>query len=166
MLTTLPERILYSLNAINFMIDGYTTKFYQKESINPLCIDKDYLLSNLYEIEKLFNIISSTGIKVDDIFIDNIVYTKDRIIIIDPDFYRISKSKESEIKSWNKRNILILFQSMIEETIGLYHEERQKLISWFEDTFFEEKITENTNVTDNIAKELKYVKKPIDVIRK
>ena len=166
MLTSLPERLLYLLNASIFTIDAYTAKLYQKENINPLYINKDYLLSNLHEIEKLFDLIAALKIKVDDIYIDNTVYTKDNIIIIDPDFYKLSMRPESEIRTWNKRNILVLFQSMIEDSDGMLYEEREDLIEWFRDTFYVDEITENSNVTDSIAKELKYVKKPIDIIRR
>lgn len=166
MLTTLFERILYSLNAICFSIDAYTAKLYQKENINPLYINKEYLLYNLSEIEKLLNLISSLGIKVDDIHTGNTVYTKDRIIIIDPDFFKLSHTSESRIKSWNKRNVLVLFQSMIEDSKELKCKDRKALLDWFDDNFSVSKVTEDINITYNIAKQLKYVKKPIDIIRK
>ena len=166
MLTTLKERCLHLLNNINFRIDAYTAKYYEKDYVDPIFINKDYLLSNLYEIEKIFCELSRYRVKVGDIHAKNTIYTKDLIIIIDPDFFQLSNFSQYEIEIINKKNILTLFESMIENSGGLFYNERNALLDWVDDNFTKDSITEKTNVTDFIAKQLRHVKKPIDLVKK
>lgn len=166
MLTSLPERLLYFLNASIFTIDAYTAKYYKKDYIDPLYINKDYLLSNLHEIEKIFCELSRYRVKVGDIHANNTVYTNDTITIIDPDFFQLSTSSQLEIEILNKRHIITLFESMIENSSGLFYDERNALLDWVDDNFTKDSITENSNVTDFIAKQLRHVKKPIDLVKK
>lgn len=166
MLTTLKERFSYLLNITKFRIDAYTAKYYKKDYIDPLYINKDYLLSNLYTIEKIFCELSRYRVKVGDIHAKNTIYTKDLIIIIDPDFFQLSNSSQSEIEIINKKYVLTLFESMIENSSGLFYDERNSLLDWVDDNFTKDSITEKTNVTDFIAKQLRHVKRPIDLVRK
>lgn len=166
MLTTLKERFSYLLNITKFRIDAYTAKYYKKDYIDPLYINKDYLLSNLHEIEKIFCELSRYRVKVGDIHANNTVYTNDTITIIDPDLFELSTSSQSEIEILNKRHIIKLFESMIENSSGLFYDERNALLDWVDDNFTKDSITEKTNVTDFIAKQLRHVKRPIDLVRK
>lgn len=156
----LKERIEYNLKKDNFRVDCYTAKYYKKIDIDPIFTDKEYLLSSLKGIEKVFDILSTYRIEVSDIKMQNSVYTKDGIVIIDPDFYFFSIDPESEIKKMNKKAILSLLKSILLWSKIPYNETRE----------LRSKLNivpnENKSITDEIAKELKYVKKPIDIIRK
>lgn len=160
------ERFLYLIHSINFMVDCYTAKYYKKEKLDPMFMDKEYLLNSLYEIEKIFNELAINKIKVSDIKKNNTVYTNDSIVIIDPDFFRFSTESQEDIKKWNKRNIITLFESILLSPSEITLDERDKLRKWYIDNPLIRKVYNANNATDEIAKKLQYVKRPIDIIRK
>lgn len=145
-------------------IDIYTAKYYQKEDITPAFVNKDYLLDNFNSIERLFEIFSNANIKVYDVKPQNTVFTKELIIIIDPDYYKISKDGIKDIKIWNKKNLFALFKQLL--LYGLDCEDWGKMINWIYNNINANEITENTDLACELSKKLQYIKKPIDVIRK
>lgn len=94
-------------------IDIYTGKYYQKQDIVPTLINKDYLLDNINNIENLFRIFSDNKIKTYDVKLFNTVFTKESIIIIDPDCYEISKDTRKNIESWNKKHLFELLGEIL-----------------------------------------------------
>jgi len=147
-----------------YYIDMYTAKYYKKEDIIPTFINKDYLLDNINNMENLFQIFSDNKIKADDVRVSNVVFTKESIIIIDPDFYKTSKDTRKNIENWNKKILFELFKEIL--LAGLKNGDRTSMYGWIYDTFKINEITERTDLAHELSKKLKYVKRPIDVIRK
>lgn len=69
-------------------VGGYISKYYERNLINILNQDIDYILDNMNDIEKLFDELSKHMIRVDDVKYKNTILTKDKIILIDPDSYK------------------------------------------------------------------------------
>ena len=147
-----------------YLVDLYTAKYYQKEDITPAFLNKDYLLENFSSIENLFRIFSDNKIKTYDIKLYNTVFTKDFIVIIDPDLYELSNDKINKIKVWNKNNLFKLFTEIL--LAGLKGCDWTNMFCWIYDNFNPEKINENTDLAHELSKKLQYVKRPIEVIRK
>ena len=92
------------------------------------------------------------------------MFTKESIIIIDPDFYKTSKDTRKNIENWNKKILFELFKEIL--LAGLKNGDRTSMYGWIYDTFKINEITERTDLAHELSKKLKYVKRPIDVIRK
>lgn len=163
---SLYKKLLSHIHPTEFRVDAYTSKFYQKEDIDPISISKDYLLSNLDEIERLFDELAKYKIKVEDVNQKNTIYTKDSIVIIDPDLFCIYEYPIASIKVWNKISLLKLFKSIINYSNSLYFTEKNNYLDWIKDNFHLHEINENTNITKEISNKLQYVKRPIDFVRK
>lgn len=59
-----------------FIVSAYTAKYYNDNSVNALLEDKNYLLENFYELEKLFEELTKNNICTDDIKRDNSILGK------------------------------------------------------------------------------------------
>lgn len=165
------ETLSYMLRERLFKVDGYTAKYYSDNSVNVLLEHKDYLLDNLRELEELFNYFSMHKVYLDDVRRANTILGKNCIVIIDPDLFVLGccsnisalNGKSSNISLENKKKLLSLvndlFTSGVDEISCCINSLRA-------DSFFNFKVDDRTNITDEVAKRLKYVKKPIDYVVK
>ena len=161
-----PEQLSkYLAGEYAFRVDAYTAKYYPDNSVNALFENKDYLLENLREIEKLFNEFADNRVMVNDLKRSNVLLGNDGIILIDPDSYSFADGKKSNIVTRNKEELLYLFQSICrsEATILVrnnffanIHDVDRKI----NDFATKIRINENTDVTHEISKKLKKVRKP------
>lgn len=120
---------------------------------------KNYLLEN---IEKLFETFSDYKICVEDVKRRNTVINRNGIIIIDPDlFYIFNENASKDFMSLvNKRKLLELVRSIMVNS-----ESGEVDYLTFENGINMEildfKVNDETNITNEVAPKLKYVKKPI-----
>lgn len=142
-----------------FIVSAYTAKYYNDNSVNALLEDKNYLLENFYELEKLFEELTKNNICTDDIKRDNSILGKNGIIIIDPDLFYIVDSSDAFLRQMNKKNLLQLYNSILVNSLedDIYYYKNGNIIRTLLDDI---EITGKTDVTHEISKTLKYVNKP------
>lgn len=151
----------------SFRVDAYTAKYYPDNSIKVLFEKKDYLLDNFREIEKLFNEFANDGVIVNDLKRDNVLLSKDGIIIIDPDSYYFSDEKTSTIAIENKRELLYLFKSICLTEAPIIVRNHFYTVNMIDiekkiyDFGTKIRINKNTDVTYEISKKLEKVKRPV-----
>lgn len=123
---------------------------------------KNYLLENIEKLEKLFETFSDYKICVEDVKRRNTVINRNEIIIIDPDlFYIFNENASKDFMSLvNKRKLLELVRSIMVNS-----ESGEVDYLTFENGINMEildfKVSDETNITNEVAPKLKYVKKPI-----
>lgn len=123
---------------------------------------KNYLLENIEKLEKLFETFSDYKICVEDVKRRNTVINRNEIIIIDPDlFYIFNENASKDFMSLvNKRKLLELVRSIMVNS-----ESGEVDYLTFENGINMEildfKVSDETNITNEVAQKLKYVKKPI-----
>ena len=135
----------------SFSKDGYTAKYYQIDSINPLLEYSSYLINSIESLKELVEILSNYKIMMSDTKIENTIINKNGIIIIDPDYYELSNQNIEMIKNNNYKELLQLLNMIFIK------------YARFKNIF--------NNLDDNnpfesicyIEKELKKVKRPIDL---
>lgn len=159
------ELLENKIGILPFVVDAYTAKYYPDDSVNVLYEHKDYILDNFMELENLFDIFTKNMICTDDIKKENTVISKESIIIIDPDlFYTMEKSKES-ISALNKKKLLNLFRSILLNSLE-NEPNHGKIITYIDNELANIEVTNNTDVTYEISKKLKYSKKPIELFKR
>ncbi len=157
------ELLKYRMKILSFVVDAYTAKFYVDDSINVLMEHKDYILDNFRELDILFEIFTNNGIFAHDIKRKNAILNKNGIIIIDPDaFYQYTKEiGKSIVAKENKTKLVNLFRSIcIDSARNL--PDFGILETWIDTVLADIDVTENTDVTYEISKKLKYAKRPIE----
>lgn len=159
------EKFGYKKRRIPFNVDAYTSKYYEPQAINILYESIDYILDNFRELEELFKIFANNSICADDVKMANTVIDSNGIVIIDPDRFYISSYSKDEITVLNKKKLLNLLRNIcINSTV----EELRygNIIAKIDNNLVNIEVTENTDITYEISKKLKYVKKPIDLLIK
>ena len=159
----LQELVQLKTHMKKFIVDAYTAKYYDEKEINPLYETVDYLLDNFHELEKLFDLFTSNSIIVDDTKRENTIITKERIILIDPDSFYISTKVKEKIAFNNKTHLLILFKSIWTHSMPNIENQREALRDFYT-KISDIPIDSTTNITYELSKKLKYVKKPIDYV--
>lgn len=142
-------------------IIGYTAKYYKSDDINPLLLDKEYLIENFRNLEKLIDIFNDLNILTKDLKEENVVFTKDNIVIIDPDLFSKPDKNKDFIKKFNSCELFSLLINIIVKYSGNTKYFRNSLMDELID-----KYSFNDNISDILYKKLKYVKKPIDYFKK
>ena len=123
---------------------------------------KNYLLENIEKLEKLFETFYDYKICVEDVKRRNTVSNRNEIIIIDPDlFYIFNENASKDFMSLvNKRKLLELVRSIMVNS-----ESGEVDYLTFENGINMEildfKVSDETNITNEVAPKLKYMKKPI-----
>ena len=159
---------LYKDKENKSITDAYLLTYYEEKYDDFLEIYTDYLLYNLEEIFKLIKEISIFKIRLHDLKRENLILTKDNIVLIDPDrWYYKFKDSEKEIEKLNINNIMAMFSKITKESLknnyldflienNLYH----YIIS---NKLFP--LTSNKNkVMKVLSKRLNGYKRPIDYI--
>ena len=155
---------LIELKELRFIVNAYTAKYYKKETINVLDESKDFILDNFRELEILFNFFSKNNIRLSDTKNENVVFNHENIIIIDPDRFQEQHDEERELLLSNKRSLLYLFKSILVAAAKDYYDKKdmsKKIFDQFDDII----VKSNTDVTKSISQKLKYVKKPIEILK-
>lgn len=172
------ELLKLKIKRQQFSTGAYTAKYYPDDSVNVLLENKDYILDNFRELEKLFEMFAEDNIMVHDLKRDNSILGKNGIVLIDPDLfvvnpdlrdlidpdlYAMFKSRFSMLAE-NKNNLLFLLDNIFADAslrMGLDDESSSAAF----DDLFDFKVGQNTDVTHEISKRLQYVKKPIDLVK-
>ena len=109
---------LYKDKENKSITDAYLLTYYEEKYDDFLEIYTEYLLYNLEEILKLIKEISEYKIRLDDLKRENIILTKDNIVLIDPDrWYYKFKDSEKEIEKLNINNIMAMFSKITKESL-------------------------------------------------
>ena len=138
-----------------FSKDGYTAKYYKKDSINPVLESSNYLIENIEGIKELIEILSSYKIIMKDTKIGNSIIQNSGIVLIDPDYYEFSNLDIESIRKNNYKELLCLIKTIFEH----YSKKGKK---YFSDL-------ENNDPIDSInyiENNLKKVIRPIDMVSK
>lgn len=103
--------------------DAYLLTYYEEKYDDFLEIPTEYLLYNLEEIFKLIKKISEYKIRLHDLKRENIILTKDNIVLIDPDrwHYEYLTKDKNEIEKLNINNIMGMFSEITEESLHDNH---------------------------------------------
>ena len=144
-----------------FEIDCYTAKYYSDNSVNALNEPKEYLLENLFELQKLFNILTENNICTMDVKRANTIIGKEGIVIIDPDLFYIPKKKEN-VALINQLNLLNLFKSICLTSIDTKRD-LDDILKYLEKEVLDFDLTEKTDISYEISKKLKYRRCPKDI---
>ena len=161
---SLTKLIKNRMNILPFFPDAYTAKYYQDDSVNVLQEHKDYILDNFRELEILFKIFTDNMICTSDVKRANAILNKNGIIIIDQDLFYIDKCSKRSISIKNKEKLLVLFRSICMASITK-EQDYNEVLSLVYGELSNIKVRKNTNITHEISKKLKYVKKPIDLLK-
>ena len=147
-----------------FIVSAYTAKYYKDNSVNALLEDKNYLLENFCELEKLFEELTKNNICTNDVKRDNSILGKNGIVIIDPDLFYLVESSDAFLRQINKKNLFKLYNSIIINSLedDIYYQKNANIIRALLESI---KITEKTDVTNEISKTLKYVNKPKELFK-
>lgn len=123
---------------------------------------KNYLLENIGKLEKLFETFSNYKICVEDVKRRNTVINRNEIIIIDHDlFYIFNENASKDFMSLvNKRKLLELVRSiMVNSEFG--EVDYLTFENGINMEILDFKVSDETNITNEVAPKLKYMKKPI-----
>ena len=140
-----------------FCKDGYTAKYYQPDSINPVLEHSDYLIKNIEGLKELVDTLSNSRIVMTDTKVENTIIKSNGIVIIDPDYYKLSSQDIDSIKNNNYKELLQLLKTIFINYAGLKKTDISK-------TFTE---LDNNNPLESICyieKELRKVKRPLDLL--
>lgn len=113
---------LYKDKENKSITDAYLLTYYEEKYDDFLEIYTDYLLYNLEEIFKLIKEISIFKIRLDDLKRENLIFTKNNIVLIDPDrwYYNFLSSIEA-VEKLNINNIMGMFSEITEKSLQDNH---------------------------------------------
>lgn len=160
----------------HFQIDAYTAKYYLNSVVNPLLENKDYLLDNLRDIMDLMDIFTQEKIRADDLRSGNMILTKENMIIIDPDYFRLTTLPLDKLARHNKESLFALIKDICSNYLEeiLFQENptltlQQRMIradKIVNRQFGDIHITEQTDIPAVLSKRLKSVKKPVELFER
>ncbi len=101
----------------------------------------------------------------DDIKKDNIVISKDGIVIMDPDLFYTMQSSREFISALNKKKLLNLFRSILINSLK-NEQNYGKIITFIDNELVNFQIKGDTDITYEISKKLKYTKRTIELFRR
>lgn len=143
-------------------IMGYLADYYKPDQINILEEDIYYTLDNLHNIRLLFEKLASYFIKVDDVKILNTILQKDKIVLLDPDLFKIVDCSEDDCIKHNNQRLINLFKSIYEEVITTNLSQFKENPYFILDDLFK---IDSDNLEDGIAKKLTKYKYPIEYFK-
>ncbi len=142
-----------------FNKDGYIAKYYQPDSINPVMEQSSYLIKSIEGLKELVDILSNSRIMMTDTKVGNTIIKNNGIIIIDPDYYRLSSQDISIIKNNNYHELLQLLKTIFMHYAKLEKEIISKLFAELDNN-------DSLEAICHIEKELRKVKRPLDLFNK
>lgn len=152
------------LSKDDFIVDAYSAKYYEDEKINVLNEPIDYLLDNIRELEILFGVFSDNAILTDDLHGENVIYTSQKMIIIDPDFFRLYNDSDLIIR--NKKGLLKLLKCICEYMLERESKYTDEKIDNMANKLTDFKVYRNTDITYEVSRKPKGVKRPIEYLLK
>lgn len=159
------ELYMNKAGILSFIVDAYTSRYYPDDSVNVLFEQKDYILDNFRELELLFEIFTENMICADDVKRDNTIMSKNSIIIIDPDLFYITETSKDFLSELNKRKLLNLFENILIKSV-INEPDYVKYKTFIENKFDSIEVTDKTDITYEISKKLKKIKKPIELFNR
>lgn len=108
---------LYKDKENKSITDAYLLTYYEEKYDDFLEIYTDYLLYNLEEIFKLIKEISIFKIRLHDLKRENLILTKNNIVLIDPDRWYFDNLSKEKIEKLNVNNITGLFGEIVKESL-------------------------------------------------
>lgn len=101
----------------------------------------------------------------DDVKRDNTIMSKNSIIIIDPDLFYITETSKDFLSELNKRKLLNLFENILIKSV-INEPDYVKYKAFIENKFDSIEVTDKTDITYEISKKLKKIKKPIELFNR
>lgn len=151
---SLIEKIRAKLG-LSYIVGGYTTKYYQKGNIDILNGCKEYLLWNLFNLEILLNEFTENQIVAHGLSRDNVIYTNDDIVIVDPDLFGEFKVSKEIIKAINRKELIYLLESMIIDSFNETDEKKLKKITKIVEKFLNSiYFDKNVEIANGLSKKL------------
>ena len=151
---SLIEKIRAKLG-LSYIVGGYTAKYYQEENIDILNGCKEYLLWNLFNLEILLNEFTENQIVAHDLSRDNVIYTNDDIVIVDPDLFGEFKVSKEIIKAINRNELIYLLESMIIDSFNEPDEKKLKKITKIVEKFLNSiYFDKNVEIANGLSKKL------------
>lgn len=151
---SLIEKIRAKLG-LSYIVGGYTAKYYQKGNIDILNGCKEYLLWNLFNLEILLNEFTENQIVAHDLSRDNVIYTNDDIVIVDPDLFGEFKVSKEIIKAINRKELIYLLESMIIDSFNETDEKKLKKITKIVEKFLNSiYFDKNVEIANGLSKKL------------
>ena len=153
---------LYRLLKNNDIIEGYICQFIKSTDTKIVERSLSYTLDNLHDLSKLIEIFNQLSILINDATAYNIIMQENKMVIIDPNSYKIDYSLSYErISINNKKQLLEYIKSLYLSCYTGYAFDYYRKIN----NLFNFKIKSDTNLCDELSKRL-VCKKPIDVLKK
>ena len=145
---------------------GYIMKYYENLEIDILTMPVEYTLNNLISIYNSIIKLTDNNILIDDLDSYNIIFNRDKIIIIDCDKYTFNDGDNYTLKYNNIKCLEKLFVDLYFDSLFKYHknEDSSDCIPKIYRLFRFRSYDENKRL-DNTCKRLIKYKYPIDLIR-
>ena len=171
--TTLIHYYAYKKGKSEFLVDAYTAKRYYGTERSMLRDSKEYLLTNIRELEKLIHELSYSAILVGDLERKNTIFTDSHMIIVDPDLFSHSIFTFKE----NLRENITAFLDyiaflFIDELIDIEKIEKKDYSKLKAKIYFESVITRDNftdgekSIADGFSKALRFHKSLMDFFTK
>ncbi len=152
-------------------IDGYTKEFIQEQKINILKKKKDYLIQNIFELQKLFNIFSQNGIHVLFRYPGDIKINSNGIVINNPDNFSLVNEKPNysleQLSQHNQYELIELLRMAFSDG---YSQLSSKLdFTVYRNTveyLFSYDLANSQDIASEVNKKLKLSKRPLDYMKK
>ena len=147
---------LYDLLYYKNKLIGYIMEYYNNKAIDILTMPTEYTLDNYNSLYKSILTLTKNNILLGDLCKDNIIYTKDKLIVIDADEYTINNNISNYIlENDNLFSLESLFNSIYLNARNLYHSDDNIDINKVNNLFC-------VNSPHKILKKYKY---PIDYLK-
>ena len=102
-------------------MDAYTMEYIEKDNVNLLECDKDYILDTINELEKTIILLSKNKIEVNDLHHTNMIFNSKGATLIDLDTYHINKIESyRKLLLENKRKLLECLKECIKNSIDIF----------------------------------------------
>ncbi len=171
--TTLAHYKAYKKGKSEFLVDAYTAKRYYGTERSMLRDSKEYLLTNIRELEELIHELSYSAILVGDLSAENTIFTDSHMILVDPDLFSHSTFSFKE----NIRENITAFLDyiaflFIEELIDIEKIEGKDYSKLKKKIYIESVRTRKNfidgekSITDGFSKALRFHKSPIEFFTK
>ncbi len=122
-------------------------------------------MDNLRELELLFQLFTINQICTNDVKRANTILTEESIVIIDPDLFLFSQDSQKELSILNKKNLLYLLKDICLKSLkGVSLRDYQKISAFLSNELATTFVDEDTDISYEMSKRLKYVKKPIEYL--
>lgn len=151
-----------------YKIDLYTFEEVMHELYDILSISKDYLLENGQELMKLADLFTENRVVIKDLTESDLVCTKDRIVLTNPDMYYFEKDdkKMARLKLENRQKVLIALKNLCYKSGCIFPQNEIFNIRPGLDRLFDESIDHAEFGIDVIEKKLANYKTPVVYLAK